>query len=139
MHCAAHYGLASDHLVEEHVFIEGAENDKEVPLSKPRMGKATPRPEQKVLAQKVASGLHGSEVTIGDLPSGVDGILLKLPFYVRNEIARLADTHDAGEPARERTRSRRASKSRLVSGVVGLPADPSNQASSSGVMLKGMR
>lgn len=103
------------------------------------MREGASRPEQGILTQKVASSLDSGEVTIGNLPASVDGIPLDLLFDIRNEIARLMDTHGAVEPVRTRTRSRMAVKSLLVRGVLGLSADSNNQASSSGVILRDVR
>jgi len=139
VHRPAHDGLFAHDLVEEHVLVEGAEDYEEAPVAEARMPEATPWPKLRMLAQKAASGFNRSEVAIRDLPTGVDGLPLELLLNVRDEFVRLADTHDAGEPVRERTRLRSASKSLLVSGVVGLSADSSNQLSSSGVILKGVR
>ena len=65
--------------------------------------------------------------------------LNELPLNISREIVRLADAHAAGVFARARTRARMASKSFFVSGVVGLSAASSSQASNSGVTSKGFR
>src|SRR5207248_8757019 len=89
------------------------------------------------LSEESASGLHGSDELLRHVPARIDRIPLELSLNVRDEIAGLADTHDAADFVRARTRSRTLSKSVPVNGEVGASAASSNQASNSGVRSKG--
>jgi hypothetical protein len=80
VHRATHHRLTADDLVEEHVLVERTEDNKEAPVLKPRMRKATPRPEQRVLTRKITRRLHRRKVTSGNFPTGVKDIPLELPF-----------------------------------------------------------
>ena len=91
----------------------------------------------RVLFQKSNGGFDSRDVEFRYFPSGIDGVPLKLPFHVRDEIVGLEHAHVAEDFKRDRTRSRMPSKSFAVSGVTGLSAASSSQASNSGVIANG--
>src|ERR1035441_4281959 len=102
------------------------------------MSESATRSQSRMLSQKPARGFHGIQQMIGHLPAGVRQLPLGLPLEVGDEIVRFADAHDPAAGGRARTRFRMAAKSFSVSVVAGLSAASNNQASNSGVTLKGL-
>ena len=118
VHGPAHQHFVAENFVKQHMFLERRRDDEESPVAKARMGETALRTELRMLSEEMTGRFHGSEITFCDVPTRIDGVPLELVFDVGNEVVRLADVHAAEDFVRARTRSRMASKSALVNGVV---------------------
>ena len=138
MHGSTHHDFAGADFVKKDVFFKRAKNKKKAPVAQARVSKAAARPKSGMPPQKLAGGLHGVKIMIGQLPASIGDIPIELPFNVGDEIVRFADVHVVAHLTRARARSRMPVKSAAVSGVAGLSAASSNQASRSDVTAKGL-
>jgi hypothetical protein len=137
VHGAAHQDVVTLDFVEEYVLLEWAEDDKEAPPAQTRMSKAGAWSKLRMFCEEFAGGLDSFQVAICYFPTCLDQIPLELMLDIDDKEARFADTHERFD-VRARTRLRISLKSLFVSGVVGLSAASSSQASTSGVTSKGL-
>ena len=88
--------------------------------------------------QELASGFDSIQVSISKFPTLLVYVPLCLALYIGDELGRFIETHESLGALRARTLSRIPWKSAAESGVAGWSAASSSQASSSGVISKGV-
>ena len=68
-----HHFLAR-RFVEDDVFVKWPKHDEETPVTQAWMSQASQRAKQRMPGNPLAGGFNGSQVKIGNQPTGIDGI-----------------------------------------------------------------